>query len=222
MNLSQRVFVSTKGKIFNTPWDHARPGRGQRGALTYWLPAPWKRAPTLLQSCPGRDQPPPHLGSPGVPRPAHAQGRVPFWCCAGSPSDCPRVLQLVGTVRSPCPWVACQLPLGRGAAGETPAQFRSLHALFAVVSGETRVYVCFLEGGGSGQSWLLVALGQFALCLCLLSLFSGGNGAKPPLGLPGVCSVPPAIPQLLPIPQNSWGRGSPLLQTCSVSCTRGR
>lgn len=31
--------VSTKGKIFNTPWDHARPGHGQRGALACQLPA---------------------------------------------------------------------------------------------------------------------------------------------------------------------------------------
>lgn len=128
--------VSTKGKIFNTPWDHARPSRGQRGALTCCL-LHQKRALTLLQSCPDRDSHlltwcPPVQHTPCAPSAcrrgcvsdsaAHpCPGPCPLLVLCWVTLWCPRVLQLVGTVHSPCPWVAWQHLLGRGAAGETSA-----------------------------------------------------------------------------------------------------
>lgn len=201
MNLSQNV--STKGKIFNTPWDPARPAVGSE---VPW-PAHQRRALTLLQSCPDRDS---HLPS-AVPCAAHAvpcsgdvsllcctcgQGHVPFW----SPCACPVC----------CSWWAPSMPLslgclaaplGRGAAGETSTSFMFLHALFAVISGETGVYVCLLEGGarprlGVSGSGAVCPPPSFAVALLWgqwgKTSLGGSWAALPGVGSAGSLQPPPS------------------------------
>lgn len=189
--------VSTKGKIFNTPWDHARPGRGQRGALACWLPATPEKSSHLaaVLSWQGAATSP-----PGVPCPAHpacrrsrvsgcaahtCQGRVPSCCSAGSPCACPHVLQLLGTVHSPVPGLPGGSFWAEGQQ-ERPLHIFGLSMLYLQLSVGIRGLCLFFEGWGVRPKLVLVALGQFAI-VCVL--FSGGNATKPPWGSPGLLSL---------------------------------
>lgn len=191
--------VSTKGKISNTPWDHARPGHGQRGALTCWLPATPEKSSHLAAVLSWQAA---ATSSPGVPCPAHpacrrrrvsahtCQGHVPSWCSAGSPCACPHVLQLLGTVHSPLPGLPGGSFWAEGQQ-ERPLHILGLSMLYLQLSVGNRGLCLFFEGWGVRPKLVLVALGQFAI-VCCSHLW--GQGGKTSLGeswaaLPGVGSA---------------------------------
>ncbi|KAI1231698.1 hypothetical protein IHE44_0007329 [Lamprotornis superbus] len=181
---SSSMNVSTKGKIFNTPWDQHAPAMGSEVPSPAGCLLHQKRALPLLQSCPGREQ---HLvtGCPPVQHTpcvqegtclclccthTHGQGHVPSWCCAGSPCACPH---------SPCPWAAW-------AEGqqERPLQSLGPSVLNLQVGGQAKVSV---SGSGAICNRLLFS----SLGAVEQNLPGGVLGSSP---WSGVCNVSPGIP----------------------------
>lgn len=185
MNLSQRILVSTKGKIFNTPWDHARPGHGQRGALACWLPATPEKSSHLATALTGTS----HLLTwcpPVQHRPCS-----PALCAGGAMSPSGAVLGHSGGAHMCCSLWAPSIPPIPGLPGssfwaegqqERPPHSLGPSLLYLQLSVGKQGFVFVLKGGGSGQGWVLVALGQFALCHRLLLFFSGAMGQNLPRG----------------------------------------
>uniref|UniRef100_A0A674HN61 RAP1 GTPase activating protein 2 n=1 Tax=Taeniopygia guttata TaxID=59729 RepID=A0A674HN61_TAEGU len=93
---SSSMGVSTKGKIFNTPWGHARPGHGQRGALARYTRKELSPCCSsvltgtshllTLSPCPAPPCAPALRAGGAVSLPVlhtRVQGQVPSWCSAG-------------------------------------------------------------------------------------------------------------------------------------------
>lgn len=203
----QRIFVSTKGKLFNIPWENARPGRGQRGALTSRLPlGAGKKLSPCRDLCPDRD---PATFPPGEPlaskRPAPLPQRrrrrrvsdrgahaSPPPCRAVLPRGCPSVPRLMGTRWAPSippSWLAGRLLSGRGEAGRTPRTLQVPPCFICSYQwGNRGFYVCFLERRVvRAKLRVCLAPGQFPCpIVCRRSPLFGDNEAKfPPTVLPG-------------------------------------
>lgn len=233
----QRIFVSTKGKLFNIPWENARPGRGQRGALTSRLPlCAGKKLSPCHDLCPDRD---PATFPPGEPlaskRPAplpqrrrrrRVSDRVahasPPPCRAALPRGCPCVLRLMGTRWAPSippSWLASRLLSGRGEAGWTPRTLQVPPCLQLSV-GKQR-FLCLFFGKAGGQGKITCLLGPRAVPLphrlSSLSSVWRQRGKISPHGAAGAALASTAaaaaahqLPPPLPTPSSSL----PTLQSC--------
>ncbi|XP_026717600.1 rap1 GTPase-activating protein 2 [Athene cunicularia] len=191
--LVKENFYFNKGKTHQHPVGRCTPQ--PRAARCPPLPAAplcREEASTLPPSLPRRG---PAALPPGEPlaskRPApHTPPSAP-WRRSSAPGD--RVPSAVPcrvtprVPRLPPPPALPRLLSGRGEAGRAPAQVRSLHALFAAVSGEAGVCVCFLEGEVVRAKLSLLDPGAVPpphYLLLLFSLFRDNRVEFPPTALP--------------------------------------
>lgn len=188
--------ISTKGKTSNPPWDHARPALGSE------VPSPAAACYTRkeLPPCPGREQ---RLASCCGLSHTPGQGHGPS--CA--------VLPHPGLAHTPLSLGCLAAPPGQRGSRRDLCIVEVPPCFICSYQWESGVYVCFLKGGGVRPKLVLVALGQFAICLLFSSL--GAMGQNLPGGVlgssawSGVCSVCPGIPQLPPTPQNPGAEAAP-------------
>lgn len=202
----QRIFVSTKGKLFNIPWENARPG--SEVPSPPGCPSALGRSSHLAAiSAPTGTQPPSHRVNPSPANAPHpslstAGGDVSLtaWhtrppavpCRAVLPRGCPRVLRLMGTRWAPSippSWLASRLLSGRGEAGRTPRTLQVPPCFICSYQWGNRGFcVCFLERRMvRAKLRVCLAPGQFPCPIVYRrSPLFGDNGAKfPPTVLPG-------------------------------------
>lgn len=209
-SLQRIFFFSTKGKLFNILWEHARPSHGQH-------PCAGKKLSPCHNLCPDRDPATFPLGesprqqtpctSPSVPRQEIISNRLAQACSrAGdhvTSCRCLCVLRMVGARRAssicPSPLLACSLPpVGQREAGWTPCTvWVPLCFICSYQRGNRVFFVWFWTGRWSGQDDV------FAWPCHLPLLFSvwRQEGKISPHGMPraalagpGVCSSLPATP----------------------------